>query len=153
MYAKGEGVKRNRTTVHQLYRAAAEGGVADAQIIVGLDYADDSNLPVDLVQAYRWLTVASSSVAPGRDLADVIELRERARTRLTIDQLAEARRMVLEGNGNRRLIRAIPVADSYGRARLISDDFEIRLGASTSSPTACISANALPCVALPGRNR
>lgn len=97
LYSKGQGVDRDRIEANRLYRAAAEGGVADAQIIIGLDYADDGNMPADLVQAYRWLTVASSSVIPGRDLADVIDLRERVRTRLTTDQLAEARRMVLEG--------------------------------------------------------
>ena len=98
LYSKGEGVERDRAKANRLYRAAAEGGVADAQIIVGFDYADDGDMPADLVQAYRWLTVASSSVTPGRDLTDVIDLRERVRARLTTDQLAEARRMVLEGS-------------------------------------------------------
>ena len=97
LYAKGEGVERDRAAANRLYHVAAEGGITQAQIIVGLDYADDGNLPVDLVQAYRWLTVAASSGTPGPDLTDVVELREDVRTRLTADQLAEARRMVLEG--------------------------------------------------------
>lgn len=71
--------------------------MAEAQIIVGFDYANDGNLPIDLVQTYRWLTIASSrGDVTSRDLTDVIELRERVRTQLCTDQLAEARRMVLE---------------------------------------------------------
>ena len=97
LYARGEGVEWDRATANRLYQAAAEGGIAKAQVIVGLDYADDGNVPIDLVQAYRWLTVAASSATPGQDLTDVVELREQVRTRLTADQLAEARRMVLEG--------------------------------------------------------
>ena len=73
------------------------GGDAQAQVIVGLDYADDGNVPIDLVQAYRWLTIASASETPGEDFTDVLELREHLKTRLTADQLVEARRMVLEG--------------------------------------------------------
>ena len=96
MYANGDGVEQDRTKASEFYGVAAEGGVTQAQIIVGLDYADDGNLPVDLVQAYRWLTIASSRGTPGQDLSDVIELRERVRTQLSTDQLAEARRMVLE---------------------------------------------------------
>ncbi len=97
MYANGDGVEVDRTKASEFYAVAAEGGVAAAQIIVGLDYADDRNLPIDLVQSYRWLTLASSrGDVPGRDLTDVVELRERVRTQLSTDQLAEARRMVLE---------------------------------------------------------
>ena len=79
-----------------MYQAAAEGGNAQAQVIVGLNYADDGNVPIDLVQAYRWLTIASASGAPGQDFTDVLELREHLKTRLAADQLAEARRMVFE---------------------------------------------------------
>lgn len=96
MYANGEGVEQDRGAANRLYQTAAQGGVAEAQIIVGLDFADDGNVPVDLVQAYRWLTIASSRGTPGQDLSDVIELRERLRTSLSTDQLAEARRMVIE---------------------------------------------------------
>ena len=97
LYAKGEGVKQDRAAANRLYQAAAEGGNAQAQVIVGLDYADDGNVPIDLVQAYRWLTIASASGTPGQDFTDVLELREHLKTRLTADQLVEARRMVLEG--------------------------------------------------------
>lgn len=96
LYSQGRGVQRDRDEANRLYRTAAEGGVAEAQVIVGLDYADDENLPVDLVESYRWLTLASSSNSGGADLTDVIELRESVRTRLSSQQLAEARRMVLE---------------------------------------------------------
>ena len=41
-------------------------------------------------------TCASSRGTLSQDLSDVIELRERVRTQLSTDQLAEARRMVLE---------------------------------------------------------
>ena len=96
MYSQGRGVERDRDEANRLYRTAAEGGVAEAQVIVGLDYADDENLPVDLVESYRWLTLASNASTSGADLTDVIELRESVRTRLSTEQLAEARRMVLE---------------------------------------------------------
>ena len=96
MYSQGRGVERDRDEANRLYRTAAEGGVAEAQVIVGLDYADDENLPVDLVESYRWLTLASNASSSGADLTDVIELRESVRTRLSTEQLAEARRMVLE---------------------------------------------------------
>ena len=47
MYANGDGVEVDRTKASEFYAVAAEGGVAEAQIIVGLDYADDGNLPID----------------------------------------------------------------------------------------------------------
>ena len=96
LYSQGRGVQRDRDEANRLYRTATEGGVAQAQVIVGLDYADDENLPVNLVEAYRWLTIASSASTGGADLTDVAELRESVRTRLSTEQLAEARRMVLE---------------------------------------------------------
>ena len=96
LYSQGRGVQRDRDEANRLYRTAAEGGVAEAQVIVGFDYADDENLPVDLVESYRWLTIASSTISSGADLTDVIELRESVRTQLSSQQLAEARRMVLE---------------------------------------------------------
>ena len=96
LYSQGRGVTQDRDEANRLYRNAAEGGVAEAQVIVGLDYADDGNLPIDLVESYRWLTLASNSNPSGADLTDVIELRESVRTRLSTEQLAEARRMVLE---------------------------------------------------------
>ena len=96
LYVAGPNVDLNRKETNRLYQTAAQGGVAEAQIIIGLDYADDDNLPVDFVQAYRWLTLASSATTAGQDLTDIISLRESVRTRLSTEQLAEARRMVLE---------------------------------------------------------
>ena len=96
LYAQGRGVEPNRDEANRLYRTAAEAGVAEAQVIVGLDYTDDENMPVDLVEAYRWLTIASSTSTSASVLADVADLRESVRTRLSAEQLAEARRMVLE---------------------------------------------------------
>jgi TPR repeat protein len=75
LYSLGRGVQRDRDEANRLYRTAAA---------------------VDLVESYRWLTLASSSNSGGADLTDVIELRESVRTRLSSQQLAEARRMVLE---------------------------------------------------------
>ena len=61
-YKKGLGVKINPDLmIHYWIKAAGEGANADAQYYLGLEYISGENVPCNLKEAKRWLTLASIS--------------------------------------------------------------------------------------------
>lgn len=55
-------VQRDLDAATEWYRKAAEGGVAEAQFQLGMRYSVGLGLAQDLVQAYRWLSIAGQSL-------------------------------------------------------------------------------------------
>ena len=47
--------------IHYWIKAAGEGANADAQYYLGLEYISGENVPCNLKEAKRWLTLASIS--------------------------------------------------------------------------------------------
>ena len=74
-----------------LYRRAADGGLAAAQRNLGALYEDGEGVPRDYLLAYMWynLAAAQGNVIAGRDRDDLEE-------RLTREQIVEAQRMSTE---------------------------------------------------------
>ena len=58
IYYSGEGVARDVPAAVDLFRGAAEQGVAGAQFNLALMYLNADGVPRDLVQAYVWAELA-----------------------------------------------------------------------------------------------
>ena len=97
-YEDGHGVPQYYAEAMKWYRLAAEQGHAWAQFRLGMMYREGRGVPHDFVQAYMWLNLAASrfpaSETKYRDSA--IQNRDRAASRLTPEQLAEAQRLARE---------------------------------------------------------
>jgi len=76
-------------------RARAERGDADAQLLLGVLYAEGRGVPQDYVQAHVWYNLAASRRS-GEDRQRSIRGREGAESRMTPDQIAEAQRLARE---------------------------------------------------------
>jgi len=97
-YEDGQGVPQSYTEAMKWYRLAAEQGNAWAQFRLGMMYREGRGAPHDFVQAYMWLNLAASRFAASeteyRDSA--IQNRDRAASRLTHEQIAEAQNLARE---------------------------------------------------------
>jgi TPR repeat protein len=70
-------------------RLAAEQGEARSQLALSITYARGvSGVPQDLVQAYKWLNLAAA-----QGLEAAIERKERLRSEMTPEQIAEAEKL------------------------------------------------------------
>ena len=95
MYLDGDGVPQNDAEAVRWYRLAADQGHADAQYNLGVRYANGRGVPQDDVQAHMWYNLAASrSTGEDRELA--VENRDRARARMTAEQVADAQRLARE---------------------------------------------------------
>jgi TPR repeat protein len=87
MYTEGLGVDKSDADGAKFFHLAAEANHAKAQASLGWGYAVGRGLPVDLIQAYKWLLL---STRQGEDtLADFIR-------GLSKDQIREGNRLVAE---------------------------------------------------------
>jgi len=97
-YEDGHGVPQYYAEAMSWYRLAAEQGHAGAQLRLGMMYREGRGVPHDFFKAYMWLNLAASrftaSETEYRDRA--IRNRDRAASRLTPEQLAEAQRLARE---------------------------------------------------------
>ena len=77
------------------YRLAAEQGLGQAQINLGVSYADDRGVPQDNVQAHMWFNLAASRTTGGaRERA--VRGRVLAAGLMNPTQIAEAQRFAGE---------------------------------------------------------
>jgi uncharacterized protein len=91
MYGEGQGVTKDDKQAVYWYRKAAEQGFAIAQLNLGVLYVIGQGVPVDNVQAYKWWSLAAmqgNQTATGN--------RDRLRTIMSPDQIAEAGRLIQE---------------------------------------------------------
>ncbi|MEO5352915.1 MAG: hypothetical protein H7835_06845 [Magnetococcus sp. XQGC-1] len=72
-------------------RRSAELGDSDARHQLGEMYAVGRGVPKDYVQAYLWLTLAASE----SDNFSILAERERIANQMTLDQIVQARKMVM----------------------------------------------------------
>jgi TPR repeat protein len=98
MYEEAQGVPQYFAEATRWYRLAADQGHAGAQLRLGLMYREGRGVPHDFVKSYMWLNIAASRFSAteteSRDRA--IQNRDRAASRLTVGQLAEAQRLARE---------------------------------------------------------
>jgi len=100
-YENGEGIAQDSTKAATWYRKAAERGFSKAQFNLGLKYASGQGVAQDYVQAHMWMDLA----APRANRADgkkYTAARDRVAAKMNPMQIAEARRLALEWETNRR---------------------------------------------------
>jgi len=79
-------------------RKAAEIGDIHAQYSLGVMYETGLGVPKDLVQAYRWISLAASGAVLAKDEAAYVGQCERISTIMTPQQVTEAQRLASEWN-------------------------------------------------------
>ena len=89
--AGGRGVPRDDKEAARWFRAAAEQGEVDSQILLGGMYKDGKGVPQDHVRALMWYLVAASL---GEESAP--ERRDDIAEKMTPEQIAEAERLARE---------------------------------------------------------
>jgi TPR repeat protein len=92
MYLHGRGTNRDYDLAVEWLEKAGEQGHAEAQYNMAMNYNLGRGVPEDLVQAHKWATMAS---AQGYRAAG--ELKEDTATRMTEDQVREAREHAATG--------------------------------------------------------
>ena len=98
MYQLGLGVPQDDQEAVRWFRKAAEQGYATAESVLGSMYYEGRwGAPQDYVLARVWLTLAAEQGSEkAADLRDFLE------EEMTLDQLAEAQRLVREWKANRK---------------------------------------------------
>ena len=94
-YRNGEGVPQHDAEAVRWYRLAADQGVTEAQHNLGVSYENGRGVPQDDVQAHMWFNLTASR-STGEDRESAVSARDRARARMTAEQVAEAQRLARE---------------------------------------------------------
>ena len=94
-YEDGRGVPQDGAEAVRWYRLVADQGYTDAHIRLAQMYSRGRGVPQDYVQAHVWYNLAASRRS-GEDRQRSIRGRERAKSRMTPDQIAEAQRLARE---------------------------------------------------------
>ena len=95
MYARGLGVPQDYAEAVRWYRLAADQGHASAQVGLGSMYINGEGVPQSYVQAHMWHNLVASR-ATGEMRERAVRNRDRARARMTVEQVAEAQRLARE---------------------------------------------------------
>ncbi len=95
MYGNGRGVPRDQTEAVRWYRLAADQRDARAQYNLGFMYATGVGVPQDDVAAHMWFDLAGAR-SSGDERDTYVGARDSVATRMTPEQIAEARRLARE---------------------------------------------------------
>jgi uncharacterized protein len=95
MYAHGRGVPQSYVEAARWYCRAATQDEATAQYMLGLLYDKGQGVPENRVEAHKWLNLAAAH-APRSDREDWARIRDAVGSKMTLAQLAEARRRAIE---------------------------------------------------------
>lgn len=87
-YAAGVGVPKDTAKAVEWWRKAAEQGNAMSQFMLGDAYMHGIGVARDLVRAHMWLNLAATSGLDG-----VADIRQKAESEMTKEQVAEAERL------------------------------------------------------------
>ena len=87
LYAFGRGVEQDPDVAIQWYRKAAEQGLPEAHIALGIMYESGASVARDLSEAHRRYSLAVEHLAPGKTRDTAIEQRDRVATLLSQEQL------------------------------------------------------------------
>jgi TPR repeat protein len=78
------------------YRRAAEQGNVDAQVALGLAYAQGMGVVQDYVEADKWFNIAASRAESADELADIATRHNKLAHVMTSSQIAEAQKLARE---------------------------------------------------------
>ena len=88
LFDRGLGTREDPFAAVEWYRRAAEQGHAGGQYFLAQAYEEGRGVPQDLTLAYAWYNLAA---AQGDE--DAVRLRDDARSRMTLEQIAEAQEL------------------------------------------------------------
>ena len=91
MYDQGQSVPQSDAKAMHWYGLAAAQGEPRAQYNLGLMYLNGQGVPPDLVKAYYWISLSAN-----RRNASAIDAREYVAEKMSREQIAEAKRLILE---------------------------------------------------------
>src|SRR5258707_15092327 len=95
MFQPGGGAPQNYTEAAMWYRRAAEQGDSLAQYSLGLLYDRGQGVPRDIVEASKWLNLATAAAPRGSREARV-RIRDAVTSKMTRGEIAQARLRALE---------------------------------------------------------
>jgi len=96
LYAMGRGVPQDYAEAAECYRKAADQGHPFARTNLGMLYDSGQGVPQDPVRGYMWFEIAASASAQEEIRKYAESLRDKIASRMTPDQIAEAKRLALE---------------------------------------------------------
>ena len=91
MYDQGQGVPQSDAEAMRWYERAAGQGEPRAQYNLGLMYLNGQGVSPDMVKAYYWISLAAS-----HGNAKALDARDYVSERMSIEQIAEGKRLVRE---------------------------------------------------------
>jgi len=75
------------------YRAAAEQGYPDAQVLLAFAYAIGEGVPEDYVAAHMWVNLAAAKLPPGKARNAALQLRDQVADKMTPAQITDAQKL------------------------------------------------------------
>jgi TPR repeat protein len=75
------------------FRCAADQGQSDAQILLGLAYAEGDGVPQDYISAYSWLDLGVAKLDQSQKRSNAIDARDMVAKKMTPTQIGEAQAM------------------------------------------------------------
>jgi len=115
------GLKKDFGEAEYWYRKAAEQGEPFAQASLGILYGFGKGVPQDLVQAYMWYELSVEGTTGG-DRVSVVEMRDDLASKLTPQQLDEARRLAKEWKPEAKRKEEVLAAMNAFKDALIAKD-------------------------------
>lgn len=94
IYSSGRGVPVDYHEAAKWYRMAAVQGGDKARYNLGVMYAKGEAFPADYVQAHAWFSLVAAESPPGELRDKAVHNRDVLASRLTPEQLGEAKRLV-----------------------------------------------------------
>ncbi len=116
MYGDGRGVPRSDVEAVKWYRLAADQGFAKAQHNLGVMYEHGKGVDRDYVLAFMWFDLAAAQFRAESeyDSSDAAMDRDKVASKMTPDEIAEARRLVRAWKPIWR--SGVPADDAVARA-------------------------------------
>ncbi len=147
MYAIGRGVPQDYTPrLRSGDRRAAEQGQSWAQFQLGMFYDQGHGVPVDVVEAEKWLILSTAS-APPSGAEDRTRIRDAVRTKMTRGELAEARMRgaLTPGSSGAKAVRPRLNSDKAASAAAASQPHQIAGAGGRTARRAVASGHQAPC--------
>ncbi len=101
-YAAGTGVAKSYADAAKWFRRAADQGMTFAQLNLGLLYAAGNGVPQDNVEALKWLELAFKGLPAGGSAMDVAHAIQDVATKMTREQIDEAKLRERDWKAGRR---------------------------------------------------
>jgi uncharacterized protein len=97
MLAEGIGGRTpNYEAAAAWYRAAAEQGYPDAQVLLAFAYSLGEGVPEDYVAAHMWVNLAAAKLPPGKARDAALQLSDQLADKMTPAQITDAQKLARE---------------------------------------------------------